>query len=181
MSISLSNQWSELQQKAEQIWQSKLAPRYHALEEREQKILKIAAIVLPLILFTFGILLPAADRNKQLQADLVELSGKAQQANMLADLLASKPTSLQPNSQGAPLTRIDQIARQTGVHSFVTKLRPQQGLSRKAAIQLQMKNAPYQKVTTFITTLEKNGLSISQLRLQAAGIGQVHLQAVIDS
>ena len=179
MSSAMQNQWLELKEKAVQIWESTLAPRYNALEESEQRILRIAAIALPLILFVFGLLLPVADNNKALRVGLASIASQAAQADHLADILAANPAGNNADTQGTPLTRVDKIARQTDIHSFMTKLRPQPGIGNDVGLQIQLKEAPYPKVTTFISTLERSGLAVTQLRMYEASNGHVHLQAVI--
>ncbi len=180
MNLSLQTQWTELQQKIFQLWNSKLEPRYQALDEREQRMVRIAAITLPLIIFVFGILLPVADRNAQLRLEVKVFSMQAQEANQLADMLARTPQLSADAGKGSALTRVDKIARQTDVRSFMTKLRPQQVMGGTPRLQTQIKDAPYSKVVDFLSALEKSNLSISQLKIQAASVGHVHLQAVIS-
>jgi len=178
MKALLQQQWSALQNKAFQTWDTKLAPRYEALEEREQKIVRLAAIVLPIILFVFGIFLPVFDKNKALQAEITALAIQVQEANQLADLLASSP-QLTNKSNANILSQVDTLARQTGVRTFMTRLRPQQLLGGGQSLQAQIKDAPYSKVADFLALLEKNGLPIDQLKIESSSEGQVHMQAVI--
>jgi len=74
MNLSLQNQWAELQQKLSQIWDSKFSLRFPALAYGEQRVVRIAAIILPLILILFGILLPAADKTAQLRSEVAQLA-----------------------------------------------------------------------------------------------------------
>jgi type II secretory pathway component PulM len=180
MNFSLQNQLDKLQQKLWQLWESKLAPRYDALDEREQKTVRLAAVALPTILFVFGIALPILDKNTALKEDVFSLSTQVQEAQYLADTLAKNP--IQNNATGESdnlLTHVDKIARQTGVRTFMTRLRPQQVMGGKQRLQTQIKDVPYQNLTSFLSTLEKSELTISQLKIQAASVGHVHVQAVI--
>ncbi|MDX8388813.1 MAG: type II secretion system protein GspM [Ghiorsea sp.] len=181
MSFSLTHQWSELQQKVWKLWESKLAPRYDALDEREQKTVRIAAVILPIILFIFGIALPILDKNNALKEEVISLSTQVQEAKNLAQVLSVNP--VQQNKAGITdniLTRVDKIARQTDVRSFMTRLRPQQVMGNKQRVQTQIKDVPYRKLTAFLSAIETHHLSISQLKIQAtSAVGYVHVQAVI--
>jgi len=169
-----------IREKLNALWQDKLAPRYHALSEREQRTVLIAAVLLPFIVLVFGVVLPMLDANKAYKAELSRLSTQVAEANHLADLLASQPRSAttRPNNNNM-LGQVDNIARQAGVRDFMTRLRPQQVLGDKQRLHAQLKQVPYQKFTRFITMLEKQGYRISQLKIQAAGKGIVHAQATI--
>ncbi|MDX8382799.1 MAG: type II secretion system protein GspM [Ghiorsea sp.] len=178
---TMQHQRDALQQKVLQAWETHLAPKYHALEEREQYIVRLAAILLPLIIFVFGMLLPAADKNTQLHAEIKAFSSQVAEAEQLAKQLAAQP---QNQSKGNPssnnmLTQVDNLARKTGVRSFMTRLRPQQVMGSKPRLQAQIKNAPYAKVASFLTALANNNLPVSQIKIQAVSPGLVHVQTLI--
>jgi len=179
MNISLQNHIDSLRLKLETIWNEKLAPRYDALGESEQRTVKIAAVILPLIIFVFGVALPTIDSNKALHHDVAMLSKQVTEANHLADILASKPKQQGNTDNNNILSNVDKLARQAGVRSYMTRLRPQQVMGAGQRLQTQIKNVPYQKLTHFLTTLEKNGYNLTQLKIQAAGTGLVHMQASI--
>lgn len=160
------------------IWQQTFAPRYDALAESEQRIIKIAAILLPLIIFTFGIVLPIADKNSALKQDVSSLSAQVLEANQLADQLEKQPKQ-QAGKNTNLLSQVDSLARQSGVRTFMTRLRPQPVISGKQQLQTQIKNAPYKKIVAFISKLEKSGLNITRIKIQAASAGIVNVQATI--
>lgn len=179
MNISLQNQVDTLKLKLETLWQDKLAPHYDALGESEQRTVKIAALILPVVIFIFGFVLPANDTNKALHHDIAQLSQQVAEANQLADILGKKPKQQGHVADNNILSNVDKLARQSGVRPFMTRLRPQQIMGAGQRLQTQIKNVPYQKLTRFLTTLEKNGYNITKLKIQAAGIGLVHMQASI--
>jgi len=179
MMSSLQQPWAELQQKANQAWEKKLAPRYHALNESEQRIIRLAAITLPIIILVFGILLPVSDKNAQLHDEVATLSSQALEATRLANQLASNPQAGNQAAQGSLLSQVDKLARQTGVRTFTTKLRPQQIMGKKERLQMQIKDVPYSKIVTFLVALEKNHLPIHQIKIQSTSKGYVHINAVI--
>jgi len=179
MSVSLQNQWDNIRLKLESAWVEKIAPRYDALQESEQRTVKIAIIVLPLVLIIFGIALPILDANKALHHDITQLSTQVAEANHLADILESKPdTQININNNNI-LSNVDKLARQAGVRAYMTRLRPQQIMGGGQRVQTQIKNVPYQKLTRFLTTLEKSGYNLTRLKIQASGTGLVHMQASI--
>jgi len=180
MNFSLNNQWDNIRLQTEQLWAKHAAPRYDALSESEQRTVKIAAVVLPILIFIFGITLPILDQNTALKTSVTSLAKQVDEANHLADLLAAHPAA--KSNSGNPnnmLSDVDKLARQTGVRTYMTRLRPQQVLSGKQRLQTQIKDVPYQKLTLFISALEDHGYAINPLKIQAAGVGLVHVQATI--
>ncbi len=177
--LSLQPQWENMRDKATLTWEKSFAPRYNALDEREQRIVRLAAIIIPLAVLIFGIILPVADKNTALQQEVAALSQQAQEANALADVLALQPKQ-QGNTDNNILSQVDNIARQTAVRTFMTRLRPQQLMGDSQQLLTQIKDVPYKDVVAFIAALEKAGFSLSQLKIQAAAPGYVHMQATID-
>lgn len=173
---------AQIRQGIANLWESKLAAKYAALDRREQKIVTLAAILLPVVIVVFGVLLPALDKNKALNIDVATQSVKLREANQLADQLVAHPSANRQaaGSNGGLLSKVDQIARDTKVRTFMTRLRPQQIMGGKSSVQVQMKDAPYADVAAFISALETSGSSISNLRIQAVGEGIVQVQVVID-
>lgn len=164
--------------KLNDLWQNSFALRYDALAESEQRIIKIAAIVLPIIIFIFGIVLPILDKNTALQQDTSRLSAQVFEANQLADQLEKQPK--QTGSQSTNLlSQVDSLARQSGVRKFMTRLRPQPVISGKQQLQTQIKNAPYKDIAAFISKLEKSGLNITRIKIQAVSASIVNVQATI--
>ncbi len=175
----MGNFIEQAQGKLASLWQSSLAPRYHALNDSEQRIVRIAAIIIPIIIFVFGMVLPMMDKNTALKKEVADLSAQVVEANQLADALAKKPKQ-QGLLNGNILSTVDSIARQTGVRSFMTRLRPRQVPGSKKSLQAQIKDAPYKKVVAFINALEKARLSLDQVKIQASKPGIVHMQSTIS-
>jgi type II secretory pathway component PulM len=179
MNISLQHHIDNLRLKLETLWDEKLAPHYDALGESEQRTVKIAATLLPLIIFIFGVVLPIMDTHKALQHDVTVLAQQVAEANQLADILASKPKQQGNANTNNILSDVDKLARQAGVRSYMTRLRPQQIMGAGQRLQTQIKNVPYQQLTRFIAMLEQNGYHFTTLKIQEAGAGVVHMQASI--
>jgi len=169
----------QLQHKTSELWQTHFAPRYHALNDSEQRIVRIAAIFVPIIIFVFGVVFPISDTNTRLKNDINAVALKVAEANQLADALVTQPKT-EGQVNGNILSVVDNLARQTGVRSFMTRLRPQPLSQGKQQLQSQIKDAPYQNVVEFIFILEQKGLSLSQVKIQTTKPGFVHMQAMIS-
>ncbi|OIP99004.1 MAG: hypothetical protein AUK35_08495 [Zetaproteobacteria bacterium CG2_30_46_52] len=171
----------QIRQQGLTFWENNVEPKYQALEQREQRIVLIAAIVLPIILFVFGLVMPILDKNKALQADITSYAAKLSEAQQLASTLAANPGQAESNSGSNSnlLSQVDKLARSTNVRTFMTRLRPQQIMGGASTIQVQMKDVPYASVVAFISALEKANLSITNLKLQSASTGLVQAQVVI--
>ena len=174
----MGNLINPLKLKIESIWQQTFAPKYNALDDSEQRIVRIAAVLIPLILFVFGIVLPIMDKNTVLQHEISLLSKKVAEANQLADKITTKPKNTKAGN-GSILSQVDALARQTQVRNFMTRLRPQPLSNGKQKLQTQIKDAPYKDIAAFIVALEQAGLSLSQVKIQKTKPGFVHMQAVI--
>lgn len=173
---------AQIRQGIANLWESKLAAKYEALDRREQNIVMLLLIFLLVMFVLFGVFLPTLDKNKALNIDVATQSIKLREANQLADQLVAHPSAngQATGSNGGLLSKVDQIARDTKVRTFMTRLRPQQIMGGKSSVQVQMKDAPYANVAAFISALETSGSSISNLRIQAVGEGIVEVQVVIN-
>lgn len=158
----------------EQRWQ----PYYQALAEREQRLLQVSAIVLPMLILVFAIILPVHDAWLAKKVEAQKLQVQVQEAERLALRLQSQGSVPQ---QGNLITQVDQLARQVQVRSFMTRIRPQPAADGQQRLLLQMKNAPYQKVVDFVAMMAKEGVSLVQVKLQKSEKdGYVHVQATLE-
>jgi len=178
---NLRSQQEALQIKVMAAWNQYAAPRYDALQPSEQRIIKVAGVVLPLMLLIFGVFLPVSDKHAVLQEDVQQLASNLQEAKVLAALIAQNPQQTQSKGSDSNqmLTLVDKLARESGVRSFMTRLRPQQIMGQQGRLQAQMKSVPYDKLVVFLAALAKHHLPTSSIKIQAATPGVVHVQAVI--
>jgi len=160
--------------------QQEIAPRFGQLELREQRLVLAAAVLLPLMMVVFLVVLPMQDRRALLQQHMLAMQQQAMQAEALAEqLLASggakteQPVSL--------LAHVERIARQTGVRRYMTRIRPQQTPGSKGErLMLQLKNVPYQDVLRFTDSLVRSKLNVISMKIQTGNsAGMTHVQAVI--
>ena len=166
-----------------QAFEEQLLPRYQQLETREQKIVLTAAIVLPLIIILFGLVLPLQDRQLALQKELSLAQSQAAKADNLANYLTEHAAELKSdNSSKSLLTTVDQLARQTHVRSFMTRIKPQQSPTGGAQrLMLSMKAVPYDAMLRFVHALAQRGLGLKQMKFQASKTaGHIHVHAIIS-
>jgi len=166
-----------------QLFEEYLLPRYQQLESREQKLALAAAILLPLIIITFGLMLPLQDRQIALQKELTVVQHKAAKADSLANYLTTHAADLKSNnSSKSLLTTVDQLARQTNVRSFMTRIKPQASLNDgPQSLMLSIKSVPYDAMLRFVHALAKRDLSLKHMKFQATKTpGHVHVNAIIS-
>jgi len=153
-------------------------PRYQALEQREQRLLSLTAVFVAVMVLVFVIILPIQDQRQEMQVYTSEMFKQASEAAHLAELLkqggkAKTSTNL--------MADVDRLAREKKVRQFMKRIRPQPGADGKKTLLIQMKDAPYASVVSFMSALTEYGLSMPQVKLQAAdSAGSVHVQMTIS-
>lgn len=165
-------------------WSEPWLLRYRALQQREQRLILAAAVLLPLMILVFGIALPLQDRQKVLQAELVSMQQQAAEAEQLAERLMAVDTKQQ--NSGKPenlMTTVERLARQGKVREYMSRIRPQGSTdSQSQKLMLQFKNIPYKAAISFVDAVAREHLGLSSIKIQAGkSAGLVHLQAVINS
>jgi len=163
--------------------ETELLPRYQQLESREQRLVLIAAVLLPLMLIVFGWLLPLQDRQKTLRAELVQVQAQAAEAEEMARYLqlhAAEKKGAGAVSENL-LSMVDRMARQTQVRSFMTRIKPSQSPGGHERLMVSMKDAPYDATLRFIHALATRHLGLKMLKLQMGKVpGHVHVRAIIN-
>ncbi|OIO74701.1 MAG: hypothetical protein AUJ57_01815 [Zetaproteobacteria bacterium CG1_02_53_45] len=160
-------------------------PRYQQLERREQRVVLAAVVLLPLIILVFGLMLPLKDRQEQLRAELQTVRTQVAEAERLALYLTEHAVELKASGGASQnlLGTVEQLARQTNVRSFMTRIKPQPSLnSGEQQLMLSIRDVPYDAVMRFIYALASRNLGLNRLKFQAtAAPGIIHVQAVITS
>lgn len=162
--------------------EAQLLPRYQQLESREQRMLLVAVVVLPLIFMVFGLLLPLQDRHQVLRAELVQVQAQATEAAGLALYLSQHADERKSAgaASGNLLAVVERMARQTQVRRFMTRIKPNTSPDGHEQLMVRMKDAPYDAMLRFIHALAGRHLGLKMLKLQAADSpGHVHVRAVI--
>ena len=179
----LQNGYQQAQGQAQNWLQSQLLPRYQQLEIREQRVLLAAAVILPMAILIFGILLPMQDKQKALQAELAALQQQAETAEALAiQLVESVSTGKQTGEQTPLLATVERLARHSKARKYMTRIRPQPSVSGTGQrLMLQLKNVPFDANIRFIDALARENLGVNSMKIQAGtSAGLVHVQAMIS-
>lgn len=143
-----------------------LLPRYQRLQPREQRLLQAAALLVPVLVVVFGLILPVHDRIKRLHSDVGALAAQASEANALADQL--RLHGRRTPGAANPMSGVEQAAQQTKVHSFITRIKPDLSLGdNKQRLIVNLKAAPYAGVVRFLGRLQASGMAIAQAKLYA--------------
>jgi len=159
------------------FWYEMMMPRYYDLQPREQRLVVAAAVLVPLIVVLFGMVLPAQDQRLAAEAQLAQLQDQLTLANQLADQLHQATATPVPTNV---LAEVEKLARDHAVRSFMTRIKPQTDLSGHQKLLLQMKHAPFDKVLRFIDGVINRGLVIEEVKLQATKtLAVVDMQMVL--
>lgn len=157
--------------------EQQLVPRYQALPQREQRLLLILALFFAMTLPLFGVVLPLYDKHRSMVENVMVLKQQAAEAEQLANQLQAGG---RVTAGGSVMSEVDRIARSSGIRQFMTRIRPQPGVSGNGSLLVQIKDAPYRKTVVFLAAAAEQGLGFSRVKLQSAdSAGHVHLQAVI--
>ncbi|MDQ6992719.1 MAG: type II secretion system protein GspM [Mariprofundus sp.] len=161
---------------------SDVMPRYMQLELREKYLVLGAAVLLPIMILIFLLILPLQDRQIALQKQAASLHLQAEKAATLAQQLQSGGTQ----SKAQPvnlLSSVERIAREGAVRQYITRIRPQNRPGDKQQLlMVQLKNAPYQDIVRLMDALGRAKLEIKSMKINAtASAGLVHVQTVIGS
>ena len=137
--------------------------RYASLQPREQRVLLVAAVLLPLLVFVFGIWLPLRDRARQLEASMPDYSARLVEARRLV-VEAGKNGGKTP-ARGDLLSMVERQSRAAGIRQFITRIKPQPAASGVNRVLLQLRKAPYAKVVRFLSGMAGVGVSVSRVKL----------------
>lgn len=166
-------------------FEEKLLSRYQQLEGREQRIVLVAALLIPQMIIVFGLILPLKERQDALRSEVAAVQLKVAEAERLALYLTKNAVSLKASGGGGEnlLSIVERLARQTSVREFMTRIKPQPSLnSGEQQLMLNIKDAPYDAILSFIHALASHNLGLSSLKLQATDSpGRVHVSAVIKA
>jgi|GEM_PF-4789648 len=136
-------------------WQAQLAPR-------EQQLLRMALIAVPLIVLIFGIVLPLKDRQVRLQKELAAIAAQAQEAEQLAER-ALQGGGVQ--ARGELMPSVEQAAGEFELRDNIVRIKPVAGSDNR--LQLTLKDVPYNRLISFLTRLDGLGISVPQAALHA--------------
>lgn len=166
-------------------FEAQLLPRYQQLEEREQRVVLTAVLLLPLMIIVFGLILPLQEKQDALRSEVAALQIQAAEAERLALYLTEHAAELNASGGASEslLSTVERLARQTKVREFMTRIKPQPSLnSGEKQLMVSIKDAPYDAILRFIHALASHNIGLNSLKFQATDSpGRIHVSAVIAS
>jgi len=180
MKEKLMTHLSSVTQRVEAAW----LPRYQQLDNREQRLVLIAALLLPILIIIFGLMWPLKDRQDVLRTNLAAVEKRAVEAEQLAQYLIRHPHTGQ--SAGVTdhlLTTVEQLARKTGVRQYMTRIKPQASPDgSEQRLMISMKDAPYDATLRWVHALAGAHAGLKRLKIQAADVpGHIHVLVILTN
>jgi len=141
---------------------AKVLPWYQQLPQREQRLLLSAMVILPVLIFVFGLWLPIEDKIDSIRKELPKLQQQVQEARVLASKI--KRYGRKAGSKDL-LTTVEQSARKSNVRSFIVRLKPQPGPDGGQRLQIRMQSVPYPSLVYFLGTLAQSGVGLGRVKM----------------
>jgi len=168
------------------LWlKGELLPRYQRLQYREQRLLLLTAILLPVVVIVFGLLLPLQEYKEGLVDEVKSVQQLALEAEQLALTLKQKALNGGDNDfrTGNLLSIVEQLARQTNVRRFMTRIQPHfLAANNDQQLKVKLKNVPYADAVRFTNELALMRLNLVRIKINAgAGKGVVNLQLLVGN
>jgi len=162
-------------------WQEEILPRYRRFSPREQRLLILTAIALPVLLFVYGVWLPATDKIHTLELAMPALQSQMRESQALADRLQAG--GHKSTGKNNALALVEQAARSSGVRQYITRIKPQSVMGGGQRLLIRMHQVPYPNLVKFLGRLAKDGLALGRAKLLAGdkpGLLDADLTAVAE-
>jgi len=172
---------SQFGQTVRERWQEEILPRYRRLSPREQRLLIFTAIVLPVLLFVYGVWLPVTDRIHALERAMPTLQDQLRKAQTLADRL--QQGGHKPAGKRNALAMVEQAAKTSGVRQYITRIKPQPGMGGGQRLLIRIHQVPYPELVKFMDLLAKDGVALGRAKLLASdksGLLDADLTAILE-
>jgi general secretion pathway protein M len=142
----------------------KLKAWYAGLQQREQRMVAIGAVVLGALILVGGILLPlqsavssAQKRTATKREDLAWMRVNAPEIQTAGPALAS-------DTGEAPVVTVDRVGREVGLGSALRGTQPSGN-----GVRVQLEGAPFDTLITWLATLDQRyGLAIESITVDRA-------------
>jgi general secretion pathway protein M len=141
-----------------------LERRYARLQPREQRMVRLGALAVGLLLLVGGVLLPlqtaistALKRTDTRRADLEWMRVNAPE-------IQAAGATLMIDSTEAPVVVVDRVGRESGLGSALKGTQPSAN-----GVRVQLGDAPFDALITWIATLDRRyGLAIESITIDRA-------------
>ncbi|MDX8377662.1 MAG: type II secretion system protein GspM [Mariprofundales bacterium] len=139
---------------------------YRNLAVREQRLLQLLLIFIPLFIAVYGIYLPMQEALATARNNAAHLQTEVLEAESLsAIILRDVNSNLAGSNASDALTVVEQAAIKAGVRGHIQRMRPQTTLAGEKVVDIRMKNAPYEGVLRFLDALAKAGLVVNEAEI----------------
>ncbi len=143
---------------------NKLRTWYGGLQEREQRMVAVGAVVVALLILMFGILMPlqsavsnSVARNATKREDLAWMQVNAAEVRSAGNQVAV-------DTGEAPVVLVDRVGREAGLADALRGTQP-----NGTGVRVQLEAAPFDVLVTWLATLdERYGLAIESITLDRA-------------
>ena len=143
---------------------NKLLAWYSGLQQREQRVVAVGAVIVAVLIVGLGILLPlqsavsnAARRNDGKREDLAWMQANAAEVRAAGQ-------SLPPDTGEAPVVIVDRAGREAGLTDALRGTQPS-----GTGVRVQLEGAPFDAMIVWIATLdERYGLAIESITVDRA-------------
>jgi len=157
------------------IWRQTIVPYYERLARREQRLLVAAAVIVPLLVYLFALLLPVHDKSVRLQRDLPSLTAQLAEAERLADQLHRNGRKVM---RGDLLHVVEAVAAATEVRDSISRMKPQDGESGRQLLLVSLRKVPYPHLVRFLAALGDKGVGLDEARLMKSSNGVLDVELV---
>jgi general secretion pathway protein M len=140
---------------------NKLRAWYSGLQQREQRVVAVGAVIVAVLIVGLGILLPlqsavssAASRNDTKRQDLAWMQANATEVRASDQRLA-------PDTGEAPMVIVDRAGREAGLTDALRGTQPS-----GTGVRVQLEGAPFDAMIGWIATLdERYGLAVESINV----------------
>ena len=149
-------------------WREEVAPRIERLAPRERRLLALVAMLLPALIFIFGIWLPVRDSIAELEHALPAQRAALAEAKTLAGKLSARKAGGQIRAKKLDVLEVVQrAAKETGVRQHITRIKPEPDAGGGQRLLVRVHLAPYPKLVRFLGALARAGAPLNRARLLA--------------
>lgn len=148
------------------------------LSTRERRILQLALVLIPVVLFVMKVWIPITDRIEAIRHELPKLQAQAREAQQLADRL--QKGLVKGRTSGDMITIVEKAAVESGARSHIKRIHPKVGMDARERLEIVLENVPYPVLIRFLANIQDRGGEVMGAKLRAGSAsGQVQAQVQV--
>ena len=133
---------------------------YESLQQREQRVVAIGAVILGLMIIVGGILMPLQSVLSNVVKDNDARRKNLAWMQVIAPEIRATANLIQPPTGEAPVVLVDRVAHESGLASALRGTQP----SSSGGVRVQLEAAAFDIMVTWLDTLDRRyGLSIESI------------------